>query len=105
MSTYYRGAVLDVSLTVTDGDGVAVDLTGATVKFRLAQVAGMNATYEATMTLGATTGTATLSVPAATTLNLNGAYTYTVHVTEADSNVFIAAQGTITFTNIVLASA
>jgi hypothetical protein len=104
MATYYRGSTIDISLTVEDTDGVAVDLTGATVKFRLAQRLGANAAYEETMTLGATTGTASHTISAASSLTLNGGYVYTVHVTEADSNVFIAAQGTLTFTNIVLAT-
>lgn len=103
MSTYYRGSTVSVSVTVTDsGTGLPVDLTGATVKFRLAQTLGANATYEAAMTVTTPTNQATLTIPAATALTLSGAYQYTVHVTEAAGTVFIAAQGQLTFTNIVL---
>ncbi len=106
MSTFYRGATVDIALTITDAvTGLPVDLTGAIVKFRLGQTNGSTAAYEATMTLGGSAGTASLTIPAATTLTLNGSYSYTVHVTEASGRVFIAAQNTITFTNIVLASA
>lgn len=105
MATFYRGATLDVALTITDTEtGLPVDLTGATVKFRLGPAVGTAAAKDWAMANGAG-GTASLTIPPTDTLNYNGPYTYTVHVTESAGRVFMAAQGVVTFTNIVLAPA
>lgn len=91
------GDTFNAQLTLTDVDGSAVNLTGATVKFSIddrngTQVAQQSVTSHTTPASGITT----VTIAAATTANwTTGGYLYAVQVTLSTAEVFTAQRGVI----------
>lgn len=93
------GADFQDTITIKDGDGVVIDISGAEIKFKIAKNEGVtnanavfyvstaDATY-LTITDG-TNGVVTLDIPASVTKNFTaGTYLWSIRYIETDSDVF-----------------
>lgn len=81
-----------IDVTVVDGDGVAVDITGATIKWVLAKTAGDSALVTKTTGDGITitdaaAGKFRVTLVPADTESLAGVYYHEAEVTDASSQV------------------
>lgn len=110
MGPYVLGQDIIREFTVTDADGVAVDITGYTVTFAAARRVGDSpvigtADSTATANLTApTTGTLQLSIPAASSAGLApGDYVAQLWVTDTLGRDIPVMQGCISFKGRVIA--
>lgn len=100
------GDTATITVTVDDGAGGVVDLTGATVTFAMSKDkpgSRFNATAKITKTVGdgvtltdPTNGVMTVALDAADTDDLSGRYHYEIEVTDTSSNVATVTTGIIT---------
>jgi len=95
----YSGDSKSLAITITDSDGVAVDLTGATVKYAIAASATATTKLVSKQTggLGITTASNVATVPLvpADTASLAGIYYQECEVTDTSGNVSTALVGTV----------
>jgi len=96
----YSGDSKTLEITITDSDGVAVDLTGATVKYAIALSSTASAALvsKATGGSGITTASnvATVTLASADTATLAGVYYHEMEITTVLGAVTTAMTGTIT---------
>lgn len=104
--TMQRGDTLVLTATIT-ADGVALDLTGATLRFTVKSSESLtDAQALCTLTTGAgivhtnaAGGIATITLPATTTATLDSSpfvFVYDLQVTTSTSQVFTVARGALT---------
>lgn len=100
----YRGSTRQISLTVYDTDGTTpLDLTGMTLTLRIGY-AGQSAELSKAMTItSAPAGTASVTMTASDTANLNETYVLEVWITEGGGAVYPVVEEQIRFRNVVLA--
>ena len=99
------GQDVDFPFTITDKQGAAVDLTGATARFVLSRTRSSTPILDssaspATATITFTdrpNGLLTVSLTDANTDSLVGDYYYQLKIVDASGNEGVAAQGWITF--------
>ncbi len=92
--------VFDV--TVLDSNSQAKDITGATARFTASRRQGDTPDIDLSTAAGivitdATNGLLTITIPAATTAALHGAYRWELQITDVASRVSTVAYGTIVF--------
>lgn len=87
--SYFAGTDLTLSMTVTDENGNAVNLTGATLTLKMVDPSGFQRTLAPTIT-NATAGDCSMALTSAQ-LALAGAYSFQLVVTNS---------GAVTATNI-----
>jgi hypothetical protein len=91
------------NVTVLDQDSVAQDITGASARFTVSRRAGdANPLIDLGVGTGiaitdATNGLVTITVPAADTEPLSGAYRWELEITDVAGRVATVAYGSITF--------
>jgi len=100
--TGQQGATFTRLITWTDNAGDAVNITGYTARMMLKRdysdpVSVLSLTSSAGLTLGGAAGTILITMTAAQTADLNGAYLYDLELVNG-SVVTRLLEGTITFT-------
>lgn len=104
-SSMYSGDSVSIAVTVTDSStGAAVNLTGATMTWALADTAGATARLTKTsadgdITVGgASSNVATVTLTAADTAGLAGVYVHELQVVDGDGKTYTVYQGTLRIT-------
>jgi len=89
-------------ITVTDNDGSAVTLTGASARFAMARDIGKSLVIDsdaspATASISISSNVVTVTIDDADTEALEGDYYYECKVTDSSGNEAVVARGWITF--------
>ena len=97
--TMFSGDSKVITVTVTDADGAAVNLTGATISYVIFDDG--SATITKTVGSGITVtdaaaGTFTITLAASDTASLAGAYYHECQVTDSSGNISTIFTGTVT---------
>jgi hypothetical protein len=102
---YFAGDDVELEFTITDDSGLAVDISGMTVRFAIARTAGSTAvasteaspqTATSTVTNGAG-GVFQVVVPAANTSDLRGTYRFEAEIEDGSGDKSTVAWGYVTF--------
>jgi len=97
----FSGDTAIYKVAVKDKDDAAQDITGATCRFVMSKRAGGTPLVDLTNGTGitiddATGGLLTITVPAADSIDLSGAYRWELQITDAAGRVSTVAFGTVT---------
>lgn len=94
------GDTLTIPITVLDDDDVAVDMSGATIKFAIVKQIGGTAVIsiaDATASSAIASNVVTITVTSANTEALQGTYQFECQAVDGSSNRAVIAYGDITF--------
>jgi|FLOH01.1.fsa_nt_gi hypothetical protein len=94
---FIAGTEYELNYTVTDEDGAIIDITGATVEYRVAFLGQPeNSVINKTGTIvSAAAGTWTTKLLTADTEGLSGVFVGQPRVTDSSGSLFIAGQGNL----------
>jgi Ethanolamine utilization protein EutJ (predicted chaperonin) len=102
--TIYSGDSRTLSISVLNKSGLAVDISGSTIKWALIQNGTSILTYDNTTSSSGITitsgsgGTFSISIDNDDTTDLNGIYTHEARVTDSGGNSAIVFEGNFTVT-------
>jgi hypothetical protein len=99
--TMYSGDTVNVAVTITDSNGDAVDLTGATSSWVLTSFSGSTvyvtkSSGAGTITYGGvSTNVATVALTASDTDDLDGIFRHELEIVDSTNNVSTVCVGTV----------
>ena len=97
--TLDQGATFSTVITLTDGNGNAIDLTNYTGAAQMRKSYTSSTAYTFSVSLGGTSGTITLGMSANTTAGIApGRYLYDVELTDTSSIISRVFEGIVTVT-------
>ncbi len=98
--SFFAGETVSLGFTITDSDGAAINLTGATLTFYLARLGTQDTVLTKTTGSGITVvsaadGTCTVALTSSNTDNLEGLYIYQLRLVDSSNAETVVSIGEI----------
>ncbi len=94
----FSGNTVDLIVTVTDANGVAIDLSGATISYIIVSSDGqtlLTKTNAEAAEISCIVNVITIYLLPADTASVNGFYTHDLEITDASGNVVTSMNGSV----------